>query len=208
MQVLKSNPLVSDESYTLLRLDSYDDFNNEIVKSFDCDDEDLTGYFRKDAFDYHQQLLATTYFLQPIEAIEEEIFFPVAFISFMNDSIKLSQEERKTTKKKFFKNFKKQMPFKKRGYEDFPAVKIGRLGVLNKYQSQHIGTRLINLAKKIFITNNRTGCRYITVDAYNREDRRTIKFYQKNGFDFLSDADVDKKTRIMWFDLKTFNNNS
>jgi GNAT superfamily N-acetyltransferase len=204
MQVLKNSPLIADESYALLRLDTHDDFNDKVIQSFDCGDDDLTGFFRKDAFDYHQQLLATTYFLQPIKAIEEEIFFPVAFISFMNDSVKLSQEERKTTKKKFFNKLKKQMPFQKRGYEDFPAVKIGRLGVSRDYQGQQIGTRLINLSKEVFITNNRTGCRYLTVDAYNRKDQRTINFYQKNDFDFLSDLDINKNTRIMWFDLTTF----
>ena len=37
-------------------------------------------------------------------------------------------------------------------------------------------------------------------------DEATIGFYEKNGFQFLSDEDKDKDkdTRIMFFDLKRF----
>ena len=56
------------------------------------------------------------------------------------------------------------------------------------------------MAKKFFLEDNRTGCRFMTVDAYNND--RVIKFYKKNGFQFLSNKDTNKKTRIMYFDLK------
>jgi ribosomal protein S18 acetylase RimI-like enzyme len=91
------------------------------------------------------------------------------------------------------------MPHEKRGYPSYPAVKIGRLGVLKKYQCQDIGTSLVNMTKDMFLTNNRTGCRFLTVDATNKEP--VIKFYKKNGFDFLWEEDRDKATRIMFFDL-------
>jgi len=57
----------------------------------------------------------------------------------------------------------------------------------------------MNLIKSMFLNCNRTGCRFITVDAYS--NKKTIAFYQKNGFDFLSDKDQKRRTRLLFFDL-------
>jgi hypothetical protein len=45
----------------------------------------------------------------------------------------------------------------------------------------------------------RTGCRFLTVDAY----RDAFPFYQKNYFNFLAGQGLVDDTRIMYFDLKT-----
>ena len=58
------------------------------------------------------------------------------------------------------------------------------------------------LLQILFLTENRTGCRFITVDAYNNE--RTIAFYEQNEFRFLSSSDATEDTRQMYFDLKPF----
>jgi hypothetical protein len=59
--------------------------------------------------------------------------------------------------------------------------------------------------------NNKTGCRFIVVDAYN--EPIPIKYYKQNDFEFLfSTEDQEKeymglmdenqlKTRLMYFDL-------
>ena len=57
----------------------------------------------------------------------------------------------------------------------------------------------MNITKLLFLTNNRTGCRFITVDAYNTEE--AIGMYQKNHFAFITGADKDNETRIMYYDL-------
>ena len=48
---------------------------------------------------------------------------------------------------------------------NYPAVKIGRLGVFLKYQHSRIGSDILNFVKDMFTVNNRTGCSFITVDA-------------------------------------------
>lgn len=60
---------------------------------------------------------------------------------------------------------------------------------------------------------NKTGCRFIVVDAYNNE--LAIKYYERNGFTFLFDNEAEEKeyfgittenqlrTRLMYFDLIT-----
>lgn len=76
-------------------------------------------------------------------------------------------------------------------------MKIGRLGINSNYQKQGFGQIIIDILKKSFIHDNRTGCKYITVDAY----RSAIPFYERNGFKYLSEADKDSETRLMYFDL-------
>jgi hypothetical protein len=42
-----------------------------------------------------------------------------------------------------------------------------------------------------------TGCRFLTVDAY----QNAVDFYIRNKFDFLTTEDESDKTRLMYFDL-------
>ena len=70
----------------------------------------------------------------------------------------------------------------------------------------------MDFIKSWFIdTNNKTGCRFLVVDAYN--EPIALKYYSNNGFEFLfSNEDQEKKymgisadkqliTRLMYFDL-------
>jgi hypothetical protein len=58
-----------------------------------------------------------------------------------------------------------------------------------------IGTGILDALKVLFITK-RTGCKFITVDAYNQ----SIKFYENSGFRFLTEG-ATSQTRPMYFDL-------
>lgn len=53
--------------------------------------------------------------------------------------------------------------------------------------------------KNWFAAENKTGCRFLLVDAYNKPE--IISFYQKNDFVLLTEKDEDRKTRSMYFDL-------
>lgn len=83
----------------------------------------------------------------------------------------------------------------------YPAAKIGRLAVDEKFQCQGIGTFLIRSLVQSFIKKNKTGCQFITVDAINDNTQRTIKFYEKNGFKALTINDVNKESRQMYKSL-------
>lgn len=83
-----------------------------------------------------------------------------------------------------------------------PAAKIGRLGVSQELKRNGIGSQLLDFLKGWFTIGNKTGCRFLVVDAYNNE---TITgFYKKNGFKFLTSKDEEDNTRLMYFDLITF----
>jgi GNAT superfamily N-acetyltransferase len=182
--------------FTLEQLTGEADFKKDEIGLFDCDDCDLNDFFRKDAYVAKKELLAETYSLQIQENITQGIYFPVAFVSLLNDQMAISKEVKKENPS--FKQIFKKIPNKKRLYKTYPAVKIGRLGVVKQYQKHQIGTSLLNILKKIFVTNNRTGCRFLSVDSY----KGSVGFYKENGFFFYDDNDKDEDTRIMCYDLK------
>jgi GNAT superfamily N-acetyltransferase len=172
---------------TLVRLDQ-----NHKIKCFDCSDSDLNEFLHKDALPHTLELMAVTYLF-------EYDMDTVAFFCVLND--KVSYDEKLFPERKDWKKIVSVLPWKKR-YKHLPAVKIGRLGVNSKYQGGGIGTQIIDYIKMWFTSGNKTGCRLITVDAYN--NARTITFYIKNGFEFLSKNDENDDTRLMYFDLKRF----
>jgi GNAT superfamily N-acetyltransferase len=89
-------------------------------------------------------------------------------------------------------------------YPFLPAVKLTRFGVKKQLQGHNIGTHALNMVKQLFITDNRTGCHFITVDADNKP--RVIQFYERNGFNLLTNQDKGRNQRAMFFDLKRFHN--
>ena len=84
----------------------------------------------------------------------------------------------------------------------YPAVLIGRLGVNTEYQGgdYHIGQQVISYLKSWFIEeDNKTGCRFLVVDAYNRE--RVLRFYECNKFKYLyTDEAQERKEHHVYDD--------
>lgn len=109
------------------------------------------------------------------------------------------------------KKIRKNIPHIKHS-NTYPAVLIGRLGVSLKFRGLQVGCELMDFIKSWFIDpHNKTGCRFIVVDAYNED--APLNYYQKNGFEFIFSSEeqeaeftYDNKqkklaTRIMYFDL-------
>lgn len=160
------------------------------IRAFDCGENDLNDFLLNAAKIHTQDLLSVTLLFEYGNTT-------VAFYSVCNDNISLDSFRDKTA----FDIFRSLFPKPKR-FKSFPAVKLARLGVHSTYQSAGIGTQILDYIKMSFTTRNKTGCRYVTVDAYNNE--RTLRFYQRNGFDFLTAKDDKRDTRLMYFDLKRF----
>jgi GNAT superfamily N-acetyltransferase len=169
--------IVDNDGWILGKLE-----DNTLLNSFDCDDTDLNEYFHEDAINHREQLLTQTYYLT--HAHTPGIL--LGLLDFCNDVIELKSL-----------NGKISVP-KRKQYKYWPAVKLTRFGIAKQYQRQNIGTKALNIVKILFITDNRTGCRFITVDSYPDK----VGFYQKNGFEILTEKDKDKDTRAMYFDLK------
>jgi ribosomal protein S18 acetylase RimI-like enzyme len=178
--------------------------NNEVLnecKRISCGIDDLDEFFEQDVDNYTQQLLGKSYcFRLQIDSSTIVCVFTVSNSKLRVRDLPSSRKERIT----------KNIPFEKR-FDGYPAVLIGRLGVNIDYQRKGIGNELMEFIKNWFIdSDNKTGCRFIVVDALNSEKQEAINFYKKNGFEFIfSTEEYEKrytknnklKTRSMYFDL-------
>ena len=134
-------------------------------KSFDCGNQDLNDFLLSDSKPYLNKLLSVTYILENDEDI-------VAYFSVSNDKISIPDSDKAT-----WRRIKSLFPHSKHR-SDYPAVKIGRLAVNSKYANNGIGSDILNFVKEYFISGNRTGCAFVTVDAL----REAIPFYLRNDF--------------------------
>ncbi len=163
---------------------------NETVKTFDCGDSDLNDFILYESPLYRKEKLSITYVLKNADDINNEQV--IAFFSLSNDRISLSDFDNKTKYNRFSRRFNNRKRLK-----SYPAAKIGRLAVNVSMKGHSIGTYLLKFIKTYFTSDNKTGCRFITVDAY----AAAIPFYLNNGFVPLNDEDIDEPTRLLYFDL-------
>ena len=156
--------------------------------SFECKIPDLTDYFLNKAKVDQRELLSVTYYLTSENKT-------VVFFSLSNDKISKFQTkrgERLFTNSGFEKI--KHLFSRSKHREDYPAVKIGRFGVNKDFSGtgMHWGTHTLDFIKAWMIDLNKTGCCFITVDAY----ATAVTFYQKNKFEFLGNK--EKKAFEQW----------
>lgn len=170
---------------------------------FSCSNADLDDFFLNDSMKYQKELLGKTYcFVSKHD--NNEI---VAMFTLSNDSIRVDIIPNSRGKK-----VNKQIPYEKR-MRRYPGVLIGRLGVNLRYRHLGIGSQILDFIKSWFVdVQNKTGCRFLVVDAYNEEP--LLNFYCHNGFEFLFSSesqeaenlgyshDTHLKTRLMYFDLR------
>lgn len=156
------------------------------ISCFDCGNNDLNEFLILEAKNYARKRLSVTYIVE-IDACV------AAFFSLSNDKISIPDSDKSTWRK-----IKATFPHSKhRG--DYPAVKIGRLGVSMAMKNRRLGSWILSFIKYMSWENNRTGCVFVTVDAL----RDAVPFYQKNGFRFLDRKDElgDSDTCLLYYNL-------
>lgn len=176
---------------------------------FTCGDDDLDDFFRNDAMRYKEELLGKTYCF----VLDDEPTKIVCMFTLSNDSVRVDVIPNNRGRK-----LAKDIPREKH-MRRYPGVLIGRLGINVEFGHHGIGTELLDFIKSWFIDEeNKTGCRFLIVDAYNKDI--PLSFYQKNDFQFLFPSeqqeaenlgyDVSKSlhTRLMFYDLKKLTSNS
>lgn len=170
--------------------------------SFSCGHQDLDDFFHNDAPFYTAQLLGKSYCFR----LDEDQRIIVCAFTVSNDSIRVDILPNSRGKK-----IQKDIPRVKQ-MRRYPGVLIGRLGINVDYKHCGVGSDLMTFVKSWFIdAGNKTGCRFLIVDAYNEEI--PMNYYRKNGFKFLFstesqeveytgvEAGTHLKTRLMYFDL-------
>ena len=164
---------------------------NEKVKSFDCGDADLNDFILNESSPYRKALLAVTYVFEAIDDVEHEHI--AAYFSLANDRVSITDFPNKTE----FNRFRKHRFVNEKRLKSYPAAKVCRLAVSQELKGQHIGEFLADSIKKFFLADNKTGCRFLAVDAY----AAAIPFYLKQKFVPLTVEDEGAETRLLYFDL-------
>lgn len=172
------------------------------LEDFCCGDKDLDDFFTNDCFAYAKELLGKTYFYT-VKTSPETV---VCAFTLANAGIRVSDLPNARRKK-----IEVNIPHVK-SLKDYPAVLVARLGVSESFRSKHIGSDVLEYIKYWFLDPyNKTGCRYVLVDAYNVAT--TIRFYESNGFATVFSSEEQEKeyrhigidkplnTRLMYFDL-------
>ena len=163
-----------------IKIEKLNEFHN--LSKFDSYEKDLVDFLREDALNNQKQSLSLTF----LWFYQEDI---TGYITLLTDKTSLEEEL-----KNVFLN-------KNINYKSFPALKIGRLCVHDKYLRKGLGRLMACFAmqKAIEINKDKAGCRFITVDA--KKQLGIINFYKKLNFKVLKER--NDKTMPMFLDLKT-----
>lgn len=161
------------------------------IKKFDCEDDDLNNFIINDSFHYEKGLLAKTYLL----FLQKNL---IGYYSILNDKIQRLED---ISKREWNKKVKKDLPHQKNFLDELPALKIGRLAINKKFKNNGYGRQIIDSLKESFSSpNNKTGCKFITVDAY----KKSQDFYHKQNFKIYAEKLKDKETILMYFNLSQY----
>ena len=177
-------PSIELSSFKFIRLNSTDS-----IKRFDCGDRDLNDFILNHAPAFQKHLISVSYaYANPNTG---QI---LAYCSLANDKVAITDFKDETEFNRFRK--KNGFPNEKR-LKSYPAVKLCRLGVDVSAKGNQIGSGMLDYIKSMFVVENKTGCRFLTVDAY----LDAVPFYEKNGFRRMNVEDDDPHTRLMYYDL-------
>lgn len=172
-------------------------------KPFSCGEDDLDDFFYNDTVAYEKDLMGKTY----CWLLADDIFRVVGYVTLANAGIQTTHMQNNPKR-----HLHKAIAYNKQG-RTYPAVLIGRIAVAKEFQGKEycVGYQIMNFIKKWFVTDdNKTGCRYVLVDAMNSE--HTLKYYERNGFkplfpriddekEFYNIHDGELRTRMYYFDL-------
>lgn len=164
---------------------------NECVKNFHCGDEELDDFILHESQAYSEAMIATTYLV--VDRHQEDKV--VAYFSLANDKLSVNDFSSNSE----FNRFRKRRFVHEKRLRSYPAVKLCRLGVDTSLKGKGIGSILLRFLITLYLSGNRAGCRFITVDAY----KTAIPFYKNSGFVSLSNKADDLPTSPLYFDLKS-----
>ena len=150
---------------------------NHDLSDFDCGDEDLNEFLKKDALSQQNMKLNLTKLI----IYDEKI---IGYLSLLTDTLLLKnirEDHIKLDFKNALNTHSKNRPL--------PAIKIGKFALDNKYSGHGLGTHILrNILSTIkVLSETDVGFRFIVVEGY----AKAFNFYVvRNGFENLKKDDV------------------
>jgi len=177
--MVKETPKIEPHEIIIEIINDKHDLSN--FKSYE---KELVDFLIEDALNNQKQKLSVTFLWIYGKKL-------VGYVTLLNDKINLEGNL-----KEFFRE-------KDIHYKSLPALKVGRLCVHDDFLKRGLGKLMVLFAIKQAneISENISGCRFITLDAKRNEKREldSIHFYKKLGFETLKER--NKGTMPMYLDL-------
>ena len=196
----------------------FNPYTEEVLAScepFDCGDEDMNDFFQHDALPYATFKMGRSYCFR-LKTNPSKI---ICVFTVSNDSIRIYDLPRSR------RDYMLKITHHQKRLNRYPGILIGRIGVNKEFARKGVGSEVLDFVKEWFADDgNKSGCRFVIVDAVNTPE--VLTFYQHNGFEFLFTTEqqeeiytnppkdeeekadrlkkaIHLKTRIMYFDLLT-----
>jgi ribosomal protein S18 acetylase RimI-like enzyme len=148
------------------------------------EDGALAVYLKKNARKHHDEDISKTYVV-----VDENAAVPRPIVGYITV---LASE---------IKNEMTTVEAVGEGYTyHWPAVKIARLAVDERYRGRGLGRDLVSFAVALVMNQIMPyiGCRFITVDS----NRPAVEFYEKRGFTLVdSEENRQHRTPVMFLDM-------
>jgi len=174
--------MIFGEDFVIRRLTPSDNTNG--FKTGDAVFQPLKTFFVKQAQEFHQHGIATTY----VAAGKMSADKILGFATLVASEIDIRG------------GYVVDTPEHANRYASLPAVKLARLAVDSRYRGNHIGEALVDFCLAIVAENvaPHVGCRFLVTDA----KQPAVGFYEKLGFTLL-DTDDNRagQTPVMFIDL-------
>lgn len=167
--------------------------DRSLVDKFDCDLDDITSFLQDDALNYQDQKIANTYIFTDLN---KNI---LAYFSISNDSLNDLGNEKGFTSTVWNRLHRFIRLTNSKRIRQYPSIKIGRLGVHKSLHGTGLAYQLMDFIKGWVTIGHKPACRLLVLDAVNQP--KQLRYYGRNKFKFLLDADHNNKTRIMYYDL-------
>lgn len=155
-----------------------------LLSAFCCGNSELDDFLRDDALNHQYANVAMT----TLVSFRGEI---VGFYSLATDCISLDKKEKERIKKDY------KIP-----YTEFPALKIGRLAVIESFKRKGIGQAMVSDVVGLALDlQGVIGLRFLSVDALKDSQGfyESLGFYINNHEDEIDSRDI---TVSMRFDLQ------
>lgn len=182
-----------------IKISSFTSSDTNDLKSFCCGCEKMDNYIRLNLSVCDENRYVSTYIVRLISSNEIIAIFTLAndalIIQSHGDKEDVVSENDIIANSSYVEYFLEQ--------SSFPAVNIAHLAVSQMWQSQDVGTKILDFVINTFANFKASGCQFITVDALN--NHRVMKFYTvKNGFTPLTVCDMNNSTRRLYLPLAVF----
>ena len=191
-------------------------YTEDVVRScdlFTCGDADMDDFFHNDAMDYATFMMGRSYCFR----LKENSRKIVCVFTVSNDSIRIYDLPRSR------RDYMLKITHHQKRLNRYPGILVGRIGVNSEFARKGVGSEVLDFVKEWFADEaNKSGCRFVIVDAVNTPE--VLSFYQKNDFKFLFTTEAQEdiytnppkteeekssrlknpthlNTRIMYYDL-------